>query len=95
MWRIVMPLTLPAATAFAVFSVVSHWNDLFWPSVMLQTDHAATVPYAIATYATTESFSDYGAQMAAATLAVLPLLLAFLAAQRQFVRGIALSGLKG
>ena len=90
-WRVALPNVRPALVALGVFSVVSHWNDLFWPSVMLQTDHAATVPYAIATYATTESFSDYGAQMAAATLAVLPLLLAFLVAQRQFVRGIAFS----
>ncbi|MER6523911.1 carbohydrate ABC transporter permease [Streptomyces sp. NPDC001508] len=90
-WRVALPNMRPALVALGVFSVVSHWNDLFWPSVMLQTDRAATVPYAIATYATTETFSDYGVQMAAATLAVLPLLLAFLVTQRQFVRGIAVA----
>ncbi|MGW3956166.1 carbohydrate ABC transporter permease [Streptomyces sp. NPDC004752] len=88
-WRVALPNMRPALVTLGVFSVVSHWNDLFWPSVMLQTDHAATVPYAIATYASTETMTDYGMQMAAATLAVLPLLLAFLATQRQFVRGIA------
>lgn len=90
-WRIALPNVRPALVTLGVFSVVSHWNDLFWPSVVLQTDHVATVPYAIATYASTETFTDYGAQMAAATLAVLPLLLAFLVTQRQFVRGIAFS----
>ncbi|MGW3953104.1 carbohydrate ABC transporter permease [Streptomyces sp. NPDC004752] len=90
-WRTALPNMRPALVTLGVFSVVSHWNDLFWPSVMLQTDRAATVPYAVATYATTETFTDYGVQMAAATLAVLPLLLAFLVTQRQFVRGIALA----
>ncbi|MFF4484469.1 carbohydrate ABC transporter permease [Streptomyces sp. NPDC021218] len=90
-WRVALPNMRPALVTLGVFSVVSHWNDLFWPSVMLQTDQAATVPYAIATYATTEGFTDYGMQMAAASLAVLPLLLGFLAMQRQFVRGIAFS----
>ncbi|MGW3957813.1 carbohydrate ABC transporter permease [Streptomyces sp. NPDC004752] len=88
-WRVALPNVRPALVALGVFSVVSHWNDLFWPSVMLQTDKAATVPYAVATYANSEGFSNYGGQMATATLAVLPLLLAFLATQRQFVRGIA------
>jgi multiple sugar transport system permease protein len=34
-WRIVLPLTPPAATAFAIFSVVSHYNDLFWPLIVI------------------------------------------------------------
>lgn len=89
-WRVVLPNVRPAILALGVFSVVSHWNDLFWPSVVLRSDDAATVPYAIATYATSEAFSDYGVQMAAAALAVLPLLIAFVAAQRQVVRGISL-----
>ncbi|MFE5700346.1 carbohydrate ABC transporter permease [Rhodococcus koreensis] len=90
-WRIALPNVRPALLALGVFSVVSHWNDLFWPSVMLQSDRAATVPYGVATYATTEAFTGYGVQMAAATLAVLPLMLVFLVTQRQFVRGIAFS----
>ncbi|MFE3002339.1 carbohydrate ABC transporter permease [Nocardia sp. NPDC059246] len=89
-WRVALPNARPALVALGVFSVVSHWNDLFWPSVMLQSDRAATVPYGVATYATTEAFTNYGVQMAAATLAVLPLLLVFLATQRHVVRGIAL-----
>lgn len=89
-WRVVLPNVRPAIVALGVFSVVSHWNDLFWPSIVLQTDAAATVPYAVATYANAEAFSDYGIQMAAAILAVLPLMIAFIATQRHFVRGISL-----
>lgn len=89
-WRVVLPNVRPAILALGVFSVVSHWNDLFWPSVVLRSDDAATVPYAVATYATAEAFSDYGVQMAAAALAVLPLVVAFVVAQRHVVRGISL-----
>lgn len=89
-WRIVLPMARPALIAFAVFSVVSHWNDYFWPSLMLSSDEAATVPYGIAAFANSES-NDFAAQMAAATLAVLPLVVGFLFAQRHFVRGLVLS----
>lgn len=90
-WRIVLPNVRPAIAAFAVFSVVSHWNDLFWPSVLLRSGRVATVPFGIARYAAPDSLSTYGVQMAAATLAVLPLLVFFLLIQRHLVRGIALT----
>ncbi|MGW3953249.1 carbohydrate ABC transporter permease [Streptomyces sp. NPDC004752] len=89
-WRIVLPMARPALTAFAVFSIVSHWNDYFWPSLVLSSDDAATVPYGISAFANSES-NDFAAQMAAATLAVLPLVVGFLLAQRHFVRGLVLS----
>ncbi|MFF0227696.1 carbohydrate ABC transporter permease [Streptomyces sp. NPDC004629] len=90
-WRIVLPNVRPALAAFAVFTVVGHWNDLYWPSMLLRSDQVATVPYGIARYAAPDSLSTYGTQMAAATLATMPLLLFFLLVQRQLVRGIALT----
>lgn len=92
-WRVVLPNVLPAITAFAIFSVTSSWNDLFWASVVLRSDELATVPFAIARFANEEAGIRYGPQMAAAVLVALPLLLAFLLAQRQFVRGITLKSL--
>lgn len=88
-WRIVLPNVKPALAAFAVFTVVGHWNDLFWPSMLLRSDKVATVPYGIARYAAPDSLSSYGTQMAAATFATLPLLIFFFIVQRQLVRGIA------
>jgi multiple sugar transport system permease protein len=90
-WRVVLPNVKPAILALGVFSVSSHWNDLFWPSVILRTNSHATVPYGISVFASQEAGSQYGAQMAAATLAVVPLVLGFIACQRQFVRGLALA----
>ncbi|MGW4125378.1 carbohydrate ABC transporter permease [Nocardia sp. NPDC004711] len=90
-WRVVLPNVRPALLALGVFSIVAHWNDLFWPSVILRTSEHATVPYAISQFASQDSGSQYGAQMAAATLATIPLLIGFLLCQRHFVRGIALA----
>ena len=90
-WRVVLPNVRPAITAFGIFSVVGHWNDLFWPSVVLRSPSNATVPFAVTQFADQESGIRYGAQMAAAVLAVVPLVAAFLLAQRQFIRGITLS----
>ncbi|GAA0983176.1 hypothetical protein GCM10009555_054430 [Acrocarpospora macrocephala] len=90
-WRVVLPNVKPAITAFGIFSVVSSWNDLFWASVVLQSPDNATVPFAVTRFTDPEAGIQYGAQMAAASLAVLPLIIAFLVAQRQFIRGINLS----
>lgn len=88
-WRVVLPNVKPAILAFGIFSIVSHWNDLFWPSVVLRTTESATVPFAIAQFTNPELGVRPGVQMAAAALAATPLILAFLAAQRHFVNGLA------
>jgi multiple sugar transport system permease protein len=91
---VVLPLVKPALTSFAIFSVVTHWNDYFWPSVVLRSTDHATIPYGVVQFATVEAGSQYGAQMAAAVLAIAPLIAGFLFAQRQFIQGVALSGLQ-
>jgi multiple sugar transport system permease protein len=90
--NVVVPMARPAILSFGMFSVVAHWNDFFWPFFTLRTDRAATVPYAIAAFVNVEAGNRYGAQMAAAVLAVLPLVIGFLLAQRQFIHGVALAG---
>jgi len=89
--NVVFPLARPAILTFCLFSFISHWNDYFWPSFVLRGDRAATVPFGIVSFLDREIGGDFGAQMAAATLTVLPLLFGFLMAQRQFVAGIALA----
>jgi len=88
---IVLPIARPAIVSFGIFSFVSHWNDYFWPSFVLRSDEVATVPFGIVEFLNQELGSQYGPQMAAATLTVLPLLIGFLFAQRQFIAGIALT----
>jgi len=90
-WRIVVPTLSPAILSFAIFSFTAHWNDYFWPAVMLRSTDAATVPYGVVRFASSEAGPSYGPQMAAATLAIAPLVFAFLLAQKHFIRGMALN----
>ncbi|MEO0821002.1 MAG: carbohydrate ABC transporter permease [Pseudomonadota bacterium] len=93
-WRVMVPTALPALTAFGIFSVVSHWNDYFWPLVAVNSEHLFTPPLGIARFRTEEFGIDYGPLMAAATVTIAPLVIAFLIAQRRFVEGIAFTGLR-
>ena len=94
-WRIAFPLAWPAATAFAVFSVTAHWNDLFWPLIATSDRALATPPRGIVYFNDQESGSDVGPLMAAAAVVTAPLVIGFLLAQRTFTQGIATGGLKG
>jgi multiple sugar transport system permease protein len=94
-WRIAFPLAWPAASAFAVFSVVAHWNDLFWPLIAVSDPDLATPPRGLLYFRDEEAGSDVGPLMAAATVVTAPLVIAFLLAQRTFIHGITTSGIKG
>ncbi len=94
-WRIAFPLAMPAATAFAIFSVTAHWNDLFWPMIATTDSDLATPPRGILFFRDEESGDDVGPLMAAAALITAPLVIAFLLAQRKFTQGLAAGGLKG
>jgi multiple sugar transport system permease protein len=93
--RVIVPNAWPAITAFSIFSVVAHWNDLFWPLIVINGMERATPPLGLLYFRAAEAGDDYGALMAATLIITLPLLLAFLAAQRRFIEGITLTGLKG
>lgn len=94
-WRVILPNAWPAATAFAIFSVVAHWNDLFWPLIVIEGQDRATPALGVLYFRSDEAGDDFAALMAAAVIMTLPLVLAFLFAQRRFVEGIATTGLKG
>jgi multiple sugar transport system permease protein len=94
-WRMVLPLAYPAVTAFAVFSFVAHWNDLFWPMVVVTAPEMATPPLGVLFFRDQESGSTHGPLMAGTVLITAPLILAFLFAQKKFIDGITLSGMKG
>lgn len=87
-WMIMVPMALPAVIAFSIFSVVSHWNDLFWPLIAVHDQSLMPPPLGIMAFRNEEAGNDYGPLMAASTLVILPLVVAFLAAQRWFVEGL-------
>lgn len=93
-WRVMLPSAIPALTAFAIFSVIGHWNDYFWPLVAVSDDRYFTPPLGIVAFRNAEAGNDYGPLMAAATIIVLPLVAFFLLAQRRFIEGIGFTGVK-
>jgi multiple sugar transport system permease protein len=95
LWFILVPQLAPVIAAFGVFSIVVHWNDFFWPLLVITRIEGATPPLGISIFASDEGGNDVGPMMASATLIVLPLMLAFLIARRRFVEGVTLSGIKG
>ena len=98
--RIILPLCGPALATLAVLTFLANWNSFLWPLIMTNRETMRTVPIGLAyfTAAPEQSrmrFGQWQLYMAAATFSMLPTLTVFLAAQRYFVRGVVLSGLKG
>lgn len=94
-WRVMLPTAIPVLLAFAIFSVVAHWNDYFWPRIVLTGDRSLfTPPLGLREFKGDLDGDFYGPMMATATVIVTPLVVAFLLAQRRFIDGITLTGMK-
>jgi multiple sugar transport system permease protein len=93
-WRIMIPMTAPALAAFGIFSVVAHWNDLFWPLIAVRREEISTPALGILLFRDDEAGQFLGPLMAGAMIIVAPLLLAFLLAQRRFIDGLAVTTMK-
>lgn len=93
-FRIVMPLVKPVLISLTVFTFISSWNDFVWPLISITKQSMGTLTLALSSlqgnYAT-----NYGLVMAGATLTFLPPFILYIFLQKQFVEGIALSGIKG
>lgn len=95
-WRIVIPLIRPALVAMSIFVFLGEWNNFVWPLIIIQSAEKRTLPLALSTIATgLNGATNVGVVMASALLVSLPTLLMFIIFQKQFVRGIAFTGLKG
>lgn len=93
-WQIMLPQCKPALVTLGVFTFVGNWNNFLGPLIFLNTDTKFTVPLIINSFRTAYNV-EWGLLLAAATVAVIPVILLYLVFQRFFVEGIALSGLKG
>lgn len=85
--RIVLPNMRPIMVTLAVFTFLGAWNDFLWPLIVLSDDHVYTLPLAIASLSQ-EHIQDIGMVMAGATVTIVPVIVLFLALQRQYVRGL-------
>lgn len=93
-WSIVLPNSRPALAALGIFTYMYHWNNFLGPLIYLNTSEKFTLPLLIASFQGLYS-TDWTLLMAASCITLLPVLLIYLFAQRYFIEGITLSGLKG
>ncbi|MET4213847.1 carbohydrate ABC transporter permease [Bradyrhizobium sp. LA2.1] len=93
-WRIMLPMAIPALIAFSVFSVVGHWNDLFWPLIAVRSQELMPPPLGLMAFRNEDTGIDYGPLMAGSTIVVAPLVIVFVFAQRWFIEGLTSGGLK-
>lgn len=93
-WKIMVPTAIPALMSFGIFSVVAHWNDYFWPLIVLNDQALYTPPLGVVEFRSDEAGDKYGPLMAAATIIISPLIATYLLAQRRFIEGITMSGMK-
>jgi multiple sugar transport system permease protein len=91
---VVLPLARPALTTLAIYALLSSWNDLLWPLVAITDDTKFTLQVGLANFQGMRR-TDWSQLMAGNVVATMPLILAFLFAQKRFVATMTFSGLKG
>ncbi len=93
-WRIMLPLSKPALITVAIFTFLNAWNDLLGPIIYLRSPENFTVAVGLASFRSIIDVS-WDLQLAAATAMILPVVVLFFFAQRYFIKGIVMTGLKG
>jgi multiple sugar transport system permease protein len=91
---VVLPLARPALATLAIFTLLSSWNDLLWPLVAISDDSRFTLQVGLASFQGTRR-TDWSQLMAGNVIATMPLIVAFLVAQKRFIATMTFSGLKG
>jgi len=92
--HIILPLSKPALATLTTFVFLHSWNDFLWPLMVVDRLALKTLPIGLAHFQDSYT-TEYHLLMAASVIVMIPVLIVFLIGQRYFVRGIALSGMKG
>jgi multiple sugar transport system permease protein len=93
-WHVILPLTKPAVTVIGILAAVAAWNEFLLPLLYLQENNKYPLAIGLAFF-TSEHDVAYNLLMAASTLIVLPVVVVFIVAQRYFIEGITVGGVKG
>lgn len=94
-WQVALPLARPALGAVAIFTFLHSWNLYLEPIVYLSTPDMFTLPQALTQFVDIYGGPMWNVQLAAATMTAVPILVVFVLAQRQFIEGLAHTGVKG
>ena len=92
-FRIMLPLCKAAMLSLAVFTMMGNWNDLLYPLMLTTTTEMRTLPSGLAMFVG-ERVTQYGPSIAGSVISMMPLLLMYCFAQKYFIAGIAMSGMK-
>jgi ABC-type glycerol-3-phosphate transport system permease component len=93
-FRVIIPLSTAALGALAIFTFIGQWDDFLWPLVIIDEAELYTLPLALSRFRGRTTL-DVGGLAAASLVAVIPVLIVYLLAQRRFIEGIAMTGIKG
>jgi len=91
--QIVMPLCRPALAALGIFTFTYVWDDFFWPLIIISSEELRTLPLGLALFVV-RNRTAWDLLMASSVVATLPMIVVFIAFQRHFIRGIAVTGMK-
>lgn len=94
LFKIVLPLSLPALSTLAALTFLDSWNSFLWPLIVINTESHMTLPLGLTTFQGSHN-TQWELLMAGNVFSLVPMLLVFFAAQRYFVRSVAATGLKG
>ena len=93
LFRIMLPLSRPILATLAIFTFMWSWNNYLWPLIVTNRIEIRTLQYGLAMFKE-EGGLNWGQLMAGTTIATVPILVMFLALQKQFIQGITLTGLR-
>jgi multiple sugar transport system permease protein len=94
-WRVALPLVRPAMAALCILTFLGNWNAFLWPLIVIQDPLLRTLPVGLSQFSYGEAGSRWELIMTGASIATVPVLIGFAIFQRQIIRGVALTGLKG
>jgi multiple sugar transport system permease protein len=92
-WTVVLPLCMPALAATAIFTFQSSWEDFLWPLIIISNPDRYTAPLGLALFVV-KNQTSWNLLFAGSVISTLPMVLIFTIFQRNFIKGIALTGIK-
>jgi ABC-type glycerol-3-phosphate transport system permease component len=92
-FRVILPLSFPALATVAIFTFQAAWNDFLPPLIYLQNQQLYTITLGLNLFRTTYT-TNWAYLMAASLVTMLPVIIVFLLAQKAFIEGITLTGMK-
>jgi ABC-type glycerol-3-phosphate transport system permease component len=95
LWNIILPLSKPALATVVIFAFIGNWNNFLYPLIYIRSTERQVLAVGLNMFRGAYGNTNYQYMMAVAVLVLLPVLLVFFFGQRLFVRGIALTGIKG